>query len=146
MIGIFYGGNIYGAAASAKLINASSHAANQEQLEERGKKYDITRDFFEKILDNQPDNSLKRMVSLAIARTRIDEGNLEAARFELDELMKDNPHDREIYYWKGILSIILNYFTITLFLAINLTMMKKILLLMPWKRFLKKYPNTLCLT
>ncbi len=67
-----------------------------------GKKYNMAHDFFKKVLDNQPDDSLKRAVCLSIARTCIDEGNFEAARFELDELIKDNPAETsEIYYWKG---------------------------------------------
>ncbi len=68
-----------------------------------GKKYDLAHDFFEKVLDSQPDNSLKKAACLAIAKTCIDEGDFEAARFELDGLIGDNPDEpSEIYYWKGI--------------------------------------------
>ena len=63
-----------------------------------GKKYNLARDSFEMVLDNQPDDSLKKMTGLALAQTYVDEENLEAARFELDEL----PPDSEIHYWKGI--------------------------------------------
>ncbi|MFH1860189.1 MAG: tetratricopeptide repeat protein [bacterium] len=68
-----------------------------------GKKYNLAQNFFEKVLDNHPDNNLKRVVCLEIAKTYIDEKNFEAARFELEELIKDNPlMTSEIYYWKGI--------------------------------------------
>ncbi|MDI6782118.1 MAG: hypothetical protein QME49_08465 [bacterium] len=70
-----------------------------------GKKYDMAHDFFEKVLDSQSDsfNSLKMAASMAIARTYIDKGNFEAARFELDELIKDNQaKTSEVYYCKGI--------------------------------------------
>lgn len=68
-----------------------------------GKKYGLARNFFEKVLDAQVDNSLKRAACLAIAKTYIDDKDFEAARFELDELIKDNPAETsEIYYWKGI--------------------------------------------
>ncbi|MFH1897681.1 MAG: membrane protein insertion efficiency factor YidD [Candidatus Desantisbacteria bacterium] len=95
----FYGGNIYGAAASAKLINASHHTDHKEK---HSKKDNLSRDSLEKVMDNQPDDSLKKLTGIAIAQTYIDEENFEAARFELDELAKDNLPDSELHYWKGI--------------------------------------------
>ncbi|MBI4777312.1 tetratricopeptide repeat protein [Candidatus Desantisbacteria bacterium] len=69
-----------------------------------GKKYDLARDFFEKVLpDTQPDISLKKAVCIAIAGTYIDEENFEAARFELDEAMADNSlATSDVHYWKGL--------------------------------------------
>jgi tetratricopeptide (TPR) repeat protein len=71
-----------------------------------GKKYELARDFFEKVLllNTYLDNSLKTNAYLAIAKTYIDERNFEAARFELDELIKDKPSTAsEFHYWKGII-------------------------------------------
>jgi tetratricopeptide (TPR) repeat protein len=69
------------------------------------KKYKLAQKFFEKVLDNNPKDELKERAYFMLAQTYIDEGNFEAARFELDELMQySNSQEAisEAHYWKGI--------------------------------------------
>ncbi|MDI6793716.1 MAG: tetratricopeptide repeat protein [bacterium] len=71
-----------------------------------GNKNELAREFFEKVLDNSPENKLKEKTCFMLTLGHINEGDFEAARFELDELMgySDSKEEisSEIYYWRGI--------------------------------------------
>jgi tetratricopeptide (TPR) repeat protein len=71
-----------------------------------GKKDKLAQEFFEKVLDNNPEDRLKEETFLMLGQSYIDEGEFESARFEFDELMECSNSEEEIFseihYWKGI--------------------------------------------